>query len=92
MSKTNYIYLITDNEGVPVCVADNLPRLEELIFEYFGYPQDPKVQFLGYEPFDYCGNYEVYDGVYVFTTEYDLGHTKKECLHRYSLPLNQLNG
>jgi len=91
-NKTNYIFLITDNEGVPVCVADNLPRLEEMLFEHFGYPQDHRVQFLGYVPSDNCGSYDVYDGFYFFITEYTQGTKEKEYLYRYCLSLNQLNG
>jgi hypothetical protein len=86
------IYLATTDDKIPSVVADNLQRFEELLFEYFGYPNDQSIEFKGFFPFDNCGYPDIYEGYYEFITP-DYGNGPErivEKMHRYYLNVNEL--
>lgn len=86
------IYLATDDEKIPRIVADNLQKFEELLFEWFGYPNNPDIEYKGFFPFDNCGYPDIYEGHYEFVTpDYGNGPERVvEKMHRYYLIVNEI--
>lgn len=87
----SYIYLATDDEHIPICVAESIQKLEQLLFEYYGLPNKKDVEYLGFTKVDDCGYPNTYEGNYKFKIKYEfLSDEIVERVSRYCLIVNEL--
>ena len=67
------IYVILDsNDRIPILTASSIEKTELLLNQYMGVEGpivDESVEYIGFEPFDDRGYYEIYEGEYKYKTE-----------------------